>query len=76
MAKRASEDQFDQLHSLVTVELIGRIQTGEASTADIRAAIEWLSKNNITGAPVEGSPLSKLTALIPELTIDDVQGAL
>jgi hypothetical protein len=76
MAKRASEDQFDQLHSLVTVELIGRIQTGEASTADIRAAIEWLSKNNITGAPVEGSPLANLTALIPELTFDDVQGAL
>ena len=76
MAKRASEDQFDMLHSLVTVELIGRIQSGEASTADIRAAIEWLSKNNITGVPIAGSPLASLMGAIPELTFDDVQGGL
>jgi len=76
MAKRASEDQFDMLHSLVTVELIGRIKSGEASTADIRAAIEWLSKNDITGVPIAGSPLASLANLIPELTFEDVQGGL
>ena len=76
MAKRASEDQFDMLHSLVTVELIGRIKSGEASTADIRAAIEWLSKNDITGVPISGSPLASLAGLIPELSFDDVQGGL
>jgi dienelactone hydrolase len=76
MAKRASEDQFDMLHSLVTVELIERIKSGEASTADIRAAIEWLSKNDITGVPIVGSPLAKLMGSIPELTFEDVQGGL
>lgn len=80
MAKRASEDQFDVLHSLVTVELIDRIKSGEASTADIRAAIEWLSKNDITGVPIAGSPLAslatKLDAVIPELSFEDVQGGL
>ncbi len=76
MAKRASEDQFDMLHSLVTVELIQRIKTGEASTADLRAAIEWLSKNDITGVPIAGSPLASLAGLIPELTFEDVQGHL
>jgi len=76
MTKRASEDQFDMLHSLVTVELIQRIKSGEASTADLRAAIEWLSKNDITGIPISGSPLESLMGLIPELTFEDVQGGL
>ena len=79
MAKRASEDQFDMLHSLVTVELIERITSGEASTADLRAAIEWLSKNDITGVPIAGSPLASLAAkmgTIPELTFEDIQGGL
>lgn len=72
MAKRASEDQFDLLHSLVTTELTQRIKSGEATTADLRAAIEWLSKNDITGVAVEGSPLSSLLGSIPELTFDEV----
>ena len=72
MAKRASEDQFDLLHSLVTTELTQRIQSGDATTADIRAAIEWLAKNDVTGVAVEGSPLAGLLGSIPELTFDEV----
>jgi hypothetical protein len=74
MTKRANEDLFDELHSLLTNELVGRIKTGEASTADLRAAIDWLAKNDITGLPVSGSPLASLMGTIPELTFDDVQG--
>lgn len=74
MTKRANEDLFDELHSLLTNELVGRIKSGEASTADLRAAIDWLSKNDITGLPVSGSPLASLMGTIPELTFDDVQG--
>ena len=74
MAKRASEDQFDLLHSLVTTEFITRIKTGEATTADLRAAADWLSKNDITGVAVTGSPLAGLAGLIPELTFEDVNG--
>lgn len=72
MAKRASEELFDELHSLLTDELISRIKSGEATTADLRAAIDWLAKNDITGVPVSGSPLSGLAGLIPELTFEDV----
>ena len=74
MTKRANEDLFDELHSLLTNELVGRIKSGEASTADLRAAIDWLAKNDITGLPVSGSPLASLMGTIPELTVDDVQG--
>ena len=73
MAKRAGEELFDELHSLLTTELVARIKSGEASTADLRAAIDWLSKNDITGVAVSGSPLASLAGLIPELDFEDVQ---
>lgn len=74
MTKRAGEELFDELHSLLTTELLSRIKSGEASTADLRAAIEWLSKNDITGVAIEGSHLASLAGLIPELDFEDVQG--
>ena len=73
MTKRAGEDAFDELHSLLTRELIIRIKSGEASTADLRAACDWLKANDVTGVAVEGSPLASLAGLIPELTFEDVQ---
>ena len=76
MAKRANEESFDKLHSLVTQELISRIESGEASTADLKAATDWLHKNDITGIAVAGSPLAGLAGLIPELTFEDVQGGI
>lgn len=72
MAKRASEDLFDELHALLTTEIIGRIRSGEATTADLRAAIDWLKANDITGVAVEGSPLASLMGVIPDLTFDEV----
>ena len=73
---RANESQFDELHSLLTQGIISRIKSGEASTADLRAAIEWLKVNDVTGVAVEGSPLANLVGLIPELTFDEVQEGL
>jgi hypothetical protein len=76
MTIRASEDQFNELHNLVTVELIGRIKSGTASTQDIRAACDWLAKNNVTGLPVNGSPLSELFASLPDLELEDVESVI
>ena len=70
---RANEDAFDELHGLLTHELITRIKKGEATTADLKAAADWLQKNNVTGCAVEGSPLAALAGVIPELIFDDVQ---
>lgn len=75
MSKRANEELFEELHALLTTEIIQRIKSGEASTADLRAAIDWLKANDITGVAIEGSPLAGLAGLIPELTFDEVQGA-
>ena len=73
---RANEDAFDELHGLLTTELITRIKSGTATTSDLKAAADWLSKNNVTSVAADGSPLSGLAGLIPELTFDDVQNHL
>ncbi len=71
-----TEEQFEVLHGLVTSEFIARVKAGEASTADLRAAVEWLKINNITGVPVQESPLADLMGLIPELTFDDIESEI
>ena len=76
MSNRADENQFNELHRLVTEELASRIKMGgDCSTADIKAAIDWLSKNNIAGVPVSGSPLASLLASI-EVDLEDVERAI
>ena len=71
--KKGTEEQLSELHGLLTLELVNRIKSGEASTADLRACIDWLKTNDITGVAVEGSPLAHLAGLIPELDFSDVQ---
>jgi hypothetical protein len=70
---RATEDQFNELHGLVTKELISRIESGLATTQDLKAACDWLAKNNITGVPISGSPLAELFASLPDLELEDVE---
>ena len=74
--KKATEDKFNELHNILTEELLSRIKSGEASTQDLKAAIDWLKQNDITGVAVEGSPLSKLARIIPDVDPDLVQQRL
>ena len=74
--KRATEAQFDELHNLVTTEFLTRIKSGEASTADLKAAADWLSKTDITGVALEGTPLRNLASLMPTIDFDAVQKAV
>ena len=71
--KRAGEQQFNELHNLVTTELIDRIRSGEATTADLKAAADWLYKNDITGVAFDTSPLSQLADIMPTVDFDTVQ---
>jgi hypothetical protein len=75
-SRMGSEEMFEALHGLVTKELIQRIEKGEATTADLRACIDWLKANDITGTPTTDSPLASLAGLIPELEFEDIQEEL
>ena len=74
--KKATEDQFNELHLLVTKEFLARIKSGEASTADLKAACDWLKTNDISGVAFEGSPLDKLAAVMPTVDPELVQRRL
>ena len=73
---RATEQQFIELHNLITEEFLVRIKAGEATTADLKAAADWLYKNDITGIALDGSPLGALADLMPKVDFDAVQRAV
>jgi TPR repeat protein len=74
--KKATEDMFNELHNLVTTEFLARIKSGEASTQDLKAACDWLAKNDINGVALEGSPLDKLASIMPSIDPELVQRRL
>lgn len=74
--KKASEDMFNDLHNMVTQELMNRIKSGKATTADLKAACDWLSKNDITGVALEGSPLDQLASILPKIDPDLVRSRM
>ena len=76
MAKRATEEQFNELHRLVTTEFLKRIKSGEASAHELKAACDWLVKYDISGIAYEGNPLDKLAAVMPKIDPDLVQRRL
>jgi TPR repeat protein len=78
MAKKtkATEDMFNELHNIVTVELLNRIKSGEASTQDLKAACDWLSKNDISGVAYDGNPLDKLATIMPKVDPELIQTRL
>ena len=65
--KKATEAMFNELHNMVTQELLNRIKSGEASTADLKAACDWLAKNDISGVAYDGNPLDKLATIMPKV---------
>jgi len=74
--KKATEEQFNELHNLVTNEFLKRVKSGEASTQDLKAACDWLAKNDISGVAIDGSALSKLASIMPKIDPELVQHRL
>ena len=74
--KKASEEQFNELHNLVTTEFLKRIKSGEATAQDLKAACDWLHKNDISGVAYDGNPLDKLANVIPKVDPELVQSRL
>ena len=74
--RKATEDQFNELHNLVTDEFLKRIKSGEATAQDLKAACDWLHKNDISGVAYEGNPLDKLANVLPQVDPELVQRRL
>lgn len=76
MNKKAPESKFNELHNILTEELLSRIKSGGASTQDLKAAIDWLKQNDVTGVAVDGNPLGRLAELMPTIDPELVQSRL
>lgn len=74
--RKATEDQFNELHNLVTNEFLKRIKAGEATAQDLKAACDWLHKNDISGVAYDGNPLDKLSSILPKVDPELVQNRL
>ena len=76
MTKKATEDQFNELHNLVTKEFLKRVKSCEATAHELKAACDWLVKNDISGVAIEGNPLHKLASVMPQIEPELVQRRL
>ena len=73
---KANEEQFNELHNLVTNEFLNRVRNGEATPQDLKAACDWLKANDISGVAYDGNPLDKLNNLIPKVNPESVKKRL
>ena len=73
---KANEEQFNELHNLVTNEFLNRVRNGEATTQDLKAACDWLKANDISGVAYNGNPLEKLAKVMPTVDPELVQAKL
>ena len=74
--KTANEEQFNELHNLVTLEFLKRVKSGEASAHELKAACDWLKTKDITGIAYDGNPLDKLANVMPKVNPELVQRRL
>ena len=65
MSNKASSELLQTLHTLLISELVNRIQSGEATPADLNVARQMLRDNSIDCAAVEGAPILKLVENLP-----------
>ena len=74
--KKATEDMFNELHNLVTTEFLNRIKSSEATAQELKAACDWLAKNDISGVAYDGNPLDKLATVMPKVDPELIQTRL
>ena len=74
--KKATEQQFNELHNLVTDEFLKRVKSGTATTQDLKAACDWLKINDVSGVAYDGNPLDKLNKMLPKVDPELVQRRL
>jgi hypothetical protein len=56
---------LERLHTLVTQNLIDKIEAGEATAADLGVARQLLKDNNVNALPNPGTPILRLSESMP-----------
>ena len=67
----ASEELLGRLHDAVAEDLLNKVTSGDATPAEISAAIKFLKDNNIEADPTPDSTLDKLSEALPSFSNED-----
>lgn len=62
---RATDENLGELHEMMALFLKERIASGEATGAEINAAIKFLKDNDISAVAAPNSPLGNLVSSMP-----------
>jgi hypothetical protein len=62
-----------KLHQLLTQNLIDKIESGEATAADLGVARQLLKDNGVNATPSQGTPILRLSQALP---FDEAQEAV
>lgn len=60
-----SEDTLKELHDVISQELLLRIQSGDATSADLNVARQFLKDNGIDANTGQSQPLMNLATVLP-----------
>ena len=58
-------DLLADLHNEVALDLLRRVQSGEATSQELSVAVKFLKDNNIEAQMTENSPLANLVDSLP-----------
>ena len=70
MKPRATEELLGKRHDAVAKTLLAKVQSGEATPAEINAAIKFLQNNGIEAIVEEGDVMDKLALALPKFDDD------
>lgn len=71
MADRASEALLASLHNAVAVNLLAKVNTGDATAQELSAAIKFLKDNGIEACKGQSDAITKLQQSILPIFEDD-----
>ena len=60
------------LHEELAKQLLGTVQTGEATASILNVARQFLKDNGIDGVPTQGNPLDNLIHALPDFNEDEL----
>jgi len=65
------KDKLEQLHDVVTEELLARVRSGEATSAELSVAVKFLKDNGASNDVITAE--SPMASLLKELPFEEAQ---
>lgn len=61
----ALKELLEQMHNELAQQLLAKLQSGEATAADLNVARQFLKDNEVSASTPASQPMAKLAQLVP-----------